>query len=367
MRIAVRTDASHQIGIGHFMRCLTLADALKQRRAEIRFVSRNLPKYLRGMVETRGYELIMLDSRASETITADLPHAHWLGTSQDVDAQGTIRAISDQTWDWLVVDHYALDARWESALRQSTRNILVIDDLADRQHDCDILLDQNYFVDALTRYDCLTSKDCGMLLGPGFALLRNEFARARARLRKRDGKIRRILVFFGGSDLGNETLRALQVLQKINHSGIAIDVVIGPQNLYRNEVEAFAASMEDVATHYNVPNMAELIAGADLYIGAAGTTTWERCCLGLPSQVITVASNQVQATRDLESLGVLTYLGESCSVTAEQVTTAVTDCILSPLRMVEQSEKCLALVDGRGASRCVDTMIQFSREDHGQE
>lgn len=367
MRIAVRIDASRQIGIGHFMRCLTLADALKQRGVELRFVSRYLPTHLRDMLEARNYEFIILNSKANNNITGDLPHAHWLGISQDADAQDTIQALSGQAWDWLVVDHYALDARWESVLRQAVRHVLVIDDLADRQHDCDILLDQNYYVNMLTRYDRLTSKACRMLLGPNFALLRDEFIMARTKIRKRDGKIRRILVFFGGGDLGNETLKALQALQKINCSELAIDVIIGQQNSYRNDLEIFAASLENVTTHFNVSNMSDLVAAADLYVGAAGTTTWERCCLGLPSLVITVAANQVKATRDLDCSGVLTYLGESCSVTAEQITFAIAECISSPSRMIKQSEKGLALVDGRGVSLCVESIIQCTKADAGKE
>lgn len=135
------------------MRCLTLADALKQRGAQIRFVSRQMPKHLRDMLREKSHECTPLNSRSNEEAADDLPHSHWLGTSQAADAQKTLQALSAQTWDWLVVDHYALDARWESALRGMVRRILVIDDLADRVHDCDVLLDQNLYEDMDTRRD----------------------------------------------------------------------------------------------------------------------------------------------------------------------------------------------------------------------
>src|SRR3990172_6780187 len=139
MNVVFRVDATVQIGTGHFMRCLTVADALKQRGAQIRFISRLLPEYFRGMLTAKGLEFMPISGGSSATITDGLAHGHWLGTGQDADAHESSHALSDRVWDWLVVDHYALDARWESALRQTATCILVIDDIADREHDCDVL------------------------------------------------------------------------------------------------------------------------------------------------------------------------------------------------------------------------------------
>ena len=144
MRIAIRTDASSQIGTGHFMRCLTLANGLTERGAKIRFVSRHLPEHLRSMLAEKGHEFVSLDSTQNEMAMDELAHAHWLGVSQAQDAADSIRMLSDEAWDWLVIDHYALDIRWESALRRITKRIMVIDDLADRQHDCGVLLLQSF-------------------------------------------------------------------------------------------------------------------------------------------------------------------------------------------------------------------------------
>ena len=128
--IAFRTDASNQIGTGHFMRCLTLAEALKKHGAKIRFVSSELPVHLHDMLAAKDIELASLDSNTSTSPTGDLAHAHWLRSSQKQDAHATINALSDELWDWLIVDHYALDTRWESMLRQVTKKIMVIDDIA---------------------------------------------------------------------------------------------------------------------------------------------------------------------------------------------------------------------------------------------
>jgi UDP-2,4-diacetamido-2,4,6-trideoxy-beta-L-altropyranose hydrolase len=341
MRIAFRVDASLVIGSGHVMRCLTLADEMRSRGSHPLFLCRELPGDLISFIESRGYPVVRLK------IAEDLC---W----EEDARQCTSALLADGGVEWLVVDSYNLDASWESLLRSAARRLFVIDDLADRPHDCDVLLDQNYYLDAATRYDGLTPAHCRTLIGPAFTLLRGEFQATRTKLRERDGHIRRILVFFGGSDLGNETLKTVQAIDTLNQPAIAVDVIIGQQNPHRNDLESYASILPGVTTHFNVSNMAEMVAAADLYVGAAGTTTWERCCLGLPSLVITVAANQVQATRDLDQLGVLTFLGDSSSVTSEQIAAAIRDCMSAPERMKSQANKGLQLVDGRGALRCVE-------------
>ncbi len=170
MKIAFRCDASIQIGSGHFMRCLTLADALKKQGALIRFVSRDLPEHLRDMLAAKGMEFAALKNEAAETPAGDLAHSHWLGTSQMQDVQDTAQALADQTWDWLVVDHYALDVRWESAMRTHARHIMVIDDIADRQHDCEVLLDQNFYADMQTTLYRQGSRTLPIIIGATLCL-----------------------------------------------------------------------------------------------------------------------------------------------------------------------------------------------------
>ncbi len=198
MKIAIRVDASFQIGTGHFMRCLTLADTLKQRGAEIRFICRYLPDYLQDSLRKSGYEFKLLTSVSTEVVEGDLVHSSWLGTCQHIDAQDSVHALSDSKWDWLIVDHYALDAQWESAVRAVSKKILVIDDIADRLHDCDLLLDQNYYANMDSRYKGKVPLYCRLLLGPRYALLRDEFRQLREKVKLRTGPVKRILVFFGG-------------------------------------------------------------------------------------------------------------------------------------------------------------------------
>jgi UDP-2,4-diacetamido-2,4,6-trideoxy-beta-L-altropyranose hydrolase len=291
MRIAFRVDASLQIGTGHFMRCLTLANALKQRGARVRFVSRHMPEYLREMLAANGHEFVLLEGNPTEVASGDIPHAHWLGTSQEVDAQSSIKALSDQTWDWLVVDHYALDSRWESVLRNAARHILVIDDIADRQHDCNLLLDQNLYEDMATRYAGKVPPDCQLLLGPRYALLRDEFRRMREGIKPRAGEGRRVLVFLGGMDAENYTGTVIDALANADLADLHVDVVIGSRHPCRDSIEAKCVQ-HGFSCHVQTHRMAELMAEADLAIGAGGSATWERCCLGLPTLTICVADNQ---------------------------------------------------------------------------
>ena len=230
MKSAIRVDASGQIGTGHLMRCLTLADALKPSGAQIRFVSRHMPEHLRVMLSSNGHEFALLNGVSSEQTAYGSSYAHWLGVSQAQDARDTTHALFGQTWDWLIVDHYALDAGWETALRSSAKYILVIDDIADRQHDCDVLLDQNFYADMDTRYTGKVPAHCQLLLGPRFALLREEFRRMREHIKPRIGPVKRVLIFFGGVDAENYTLCAIEALACLSNSDLNVGVVIGAQH-----------------------------------------------------------------------------------------------------------------------------------------
>ena len=188
---AVRADATLQIGAGHVMRCLSLADALLRRGARVRFVCRGLPAAYATLVRGSGCELAELTGPAAQ------------------DASGTRQALSGSAWDWLIVDHYGLDARWEAEVRPCAGRALVIDDLANRNHECDVLLDQNVLSPERTPYANRVPRDCRLLLGPQYALLRKEFSRLRDSSLATRGKVRRLLVLMGGMDAGNETGKAI--------------------------------------------------------------------------------------------------------------------------------------------------------------
>lgn len=356
-KILIRTDASVQIGTGHVMRCLTLADELRGRGAEVIFVCREFDGNLCDYIEEKGYVVhrLPVSNEQGHNIEGNLKHAAWLGADWQTDARQVEEIIKsfEIAPDWLVADHYALDERWEGYLWPYYKKIMVIDDLADRVHDCDLLLDQNFYENLESRYDDLVPSGCKKLLGPKYALLRPEFREARKKLRKRDGHVKRIMVFCGGSDPTNEMLKVLKVIKGLKQPDIAVDIVIGMCNLHRESIENFVASMSNVRCHINVNNMVKLMDRADLFIGSAGITTWERCCLGLPSLVITIAENQEKATTDLADIEVLHYLGKSEQTSNDDIANMFDYYLCHPSLLVNYSKASMKLVDGNGVSRCV--------------
>ena len=336
--VAIRVDSSERIGSGHLMRCLTLAERLRKDGADVHFISRDLAGSLHRLVEEHGFPLHLLPQHeADPNLTG---YAAWLTVPQVVDAEETRTILRQiQPVERLVVDSYALDAAWEQSLRPFVREIFVIDDLANRPHECDILLDQNFYREMQHRYDGLVPPNCKRLLGPSHALLREEFYEARKKLRPRDGSLRRILVFYGGSDPTYETEKVIHALLQMRLTSVDVDVVVGGSNSRRTQIEELCAAHGFLHYHCQVSNMAELMAHADLCLGAGGTTTWERCFLGLPSIVTAVAENQIQICEDCAAAGYIYYLGRWDEVTVGDIAAAVQRCII-PQTLREMQRSC---------------------------
>ncbi len=336
MDIFFRADASEIIGTGHVMRCLTLAEELKQHGVNINFVCREEAGNLNGLIEQGGFRVHPLPANLD-----------WV--SDRVQTQKIIESQS-RLPEWLVIDHYDIDIVWESSFRGQVRKIMVIDDLANRQHDCDILLDQNYNLDE-NRYQGLLSGQCMQLLGSEYALLRVQFRKIKERLHTRSGKVKRIMVFMGGADPSNETCKVLRGIQMINCPDIAIDVVIGASNIHAGEVESLAAQISNVVCHNHVENMAELMVASDLSVGASGTTTWERCSVGLPSLVIITANNQKDIAGNLGNKGIVINLGWFEDVTDKDIACALESLLDKPDIIRRMSHKSMDVVDTLGTER----------------
>ena len=322
----IRADASEQIGSGHLMRCLTLADQMRREGTEVHFICRDLVGNLNHLVHEQGFPLHVLPRHADDPSLSG--YAAWLTVAQETDARETgevLRILAPIMR--LVVDSYALDEVWERIVRPLVSEIFVIDDLANRRHDCDILLDQNFYRAMQHRYDGLVPPSCKLLLGPSYALLREEFYAAKKKLRQRDGHLRRILVFYGGSDITHETEKAVRALLHLSLSAVDVDVIIGGSNAHRMQIEELCAPHDFLHTYCAVSNMAEFMANADLCLGAGGTTTWERGFLGLPAIVTAIAENQLEICRDCADAGLIYYLGRCDEVTENDIASAVSDTI----------------------------------------
>jgi UDP-2,4-diacetamido-2,4,6-trideoxy-beta-L-altropyranose hydrolase len=340
MNVVFRADASELIGHGHVRRTLTLAKKLRASGATIEFVSREYPGNLCDFVEENGFSVSRLPAPGSGAL------------SWHEDADLTRAAISKRSspTDWLVVDHYDLDHRWEGALRPSARRIMVIDDLANREHNCDLLLDQNLVAGLGQRYTGKVLGGSGLLLGPAYALLEAAYTELHDRARPRGGPVRRILISFGGADADNLCARSLSAFTSLNRSGIEVDIAIGESSPHLAALRKLAAPHRNVRVHAGTRSLALLLSEADLAIGAAGTTTWERLCLGVPSFVVTVAPNQEPGAAELNRLGLIRLVGDKGHASESSIASAL-DKVFQTGLDESWSKSCLATVDGRGTDR----------------
>lgn len=358
-----RVDASLLIGAGHVMRCLTLADRLRVEGADCSFVCREHVGHLCDLIEGRGYTVHRLPVGESISTNKDADplrgdHAGWLGTSEEEDAMLTAGLIaSDAPLDWIVVDHYALGARWERALRSSCRKMFAIDDLADRAHDCDVLLDQNLGRSA-SDYGDLVPTSCERLIGPKYALLRPEFTALRAAsvARRTDGKCRSILVTMGGVDRDNVTGAVLEALDTADlPAHLRLIAVLGASAPWKDAVKARVRDMHlETELVVDANNMAERMRDADLAIGAAGSTSWERCCMGLPTLQVVLADNQRQIARALADCGAAVSIERQRL--AERMGTACARLLRDPRAMIAMSNAAASVTEGLGASRVTGSL-----------
>lgn len=356
MRFVFRTDASTQIGTGHVMRCLTLADELTRQGHQCRFICREHEGHLGDLIASKGYELTLLSgSRSDRQLPYDLlenAHAQWLGAPWQQDALQTLEVPFSLEEDWLVIDHYALDYRYERQLRPYARRIMVIDDLADRAHDCDLLLDQN-LGRSEADYKDLVPDNCHLMIGPRYALLRPEFLefRERSLLRRVEPELRRIIVSMGGTDMPNTTATILRALERSPlPSSLSLDVVMGSRAPWLAQIYEFSAkSRFNCDVNIDVHNMAERMTLADLSIGAAGSTSWERCALGLPTIAASQAQNQSSILDALSGAEAAVKL--SIPITENELTSSLNRFFQHPGKLVSMSKKAAQVCDGMGITR----------------
>lgn len=363
MRVAIRVDSSPVIGTGHVMRCLTLAEYCRERGDEVVFISRDHPGNISGLVEQRGFKLLRLPYSAelgSDSSTDE--YASWLGVSWESDAKQSQAAIANLATrvDWLVVDHYALDRKWQNQLRSVADRIMVIDDLANRSHECDLLLDQNLFDEPEERYGHLVGERCRFLLGPQHSLLRPEFIEARQDLRVRSGVVDTVLVFFGGADPTNETAKALEALIALGDRQPVADIVVGSICPHQDELMDTCHGHANLRIHVDSTNMAELMANADLAIGGGGTSTWERCYLGLPCLTVTIADNQREMTEAVAGRKAAWNLGWRESVTSEEIKQRLLHLLGSPEEVRTVGENAQSIMRGynNGCPSVVKLMME---------
>ena len=363
MKVAIRTDASHAIGSGHLMRCLALASEMRRSGWSVKFITSGREKKWISLVHQYGFEYVLINTLIDSSLTfRNFDDAITKSVSSNFsmawrnDVIETKKALRGEIFDWIVVDHYNLDVRWESAVRPCTKRILVIDDLADREHDCEILLDCVY---GRTNddYAKLVPAGCKLLLGTSYALLRPEFSKWRNYAldrRQECDVVKKVLVSLGGVDKENLTGLVLDTLQKVEwDANVMIEVVVGHGFKHKRCIKEQIASIPlRVALDIGVDDMGRRIAEADLGIGGFGISTWERFCLGLPSVNIVTENNQINA------IGMLQRELFSGLIYSDSIKTSLTTYIekISSDKSVYRklAECCSLLVDGSGLPRTVN-------------
>jgi UDP-2,4-diacetamido-2,4,6-trideoxy-beta-L-altropyranose hydrolase len=359
MRVAIRADASNYMGTGHIVRCLTLANSLRDNNNEVEFICRDHPGNLISTIKKQNFEVRTLPSLNNE-ISVKPNYTGWLGETPENDAQQTIDVIDELNPDWLVIDHYEIDEKWEKKVRPYCKNIMVIDDLANRKHDCDMLLDQNFYFDYEEPYKELLPAKCKQLIGPEYVLLKPEYALYRNKKKSHNEQIKKILLFFGGSDNSNMTSSALKALSLPEFQQIKLDVVVGINNRKKQEIFKLAEKRLNTVLYTKpLDHLAELMFKADFSIGGGGATTWERMCMGLPSLVIALAENQFPLSKKLAERNYIRFIGYAKEISTNDISNALRQEILSK----EYKERAILgsnLCDGNGVNKIVKTLSQYA-------
>jgi len=354
MNVVFRCDASFEIGSGHVMRCLTLAKRLQKRGAICSFVCVDQAANMVELINAAGFDCVLLnlDSEANAQEVNKLFHSAWLGHSQKRDAELFCKLLDarDGQSDWVVVDHYSLDVDWENRVKNHFQGlrIFVIDDLADRSHDCDILLDQNFSPDMLSRYGGKLPAHCKVFLGPKYFLLKEDFKSFSGF--PKSGTLQNggsVFVFMGGLDAVNASVPIVEVLlsEWLQKFVRRINIVVGRNYSYKKQLEQLADDQR-LRVSVQLPSLHPMLMEAILGIGAGGGNMYERCALGLPCVVYAVAPNQIEASKALADYGAITYAGDWADFKPEVLSKLLTEFFENSENAVLMSEKCFSLKIG---------------------
>ncbi|MBP2077995.1 UDP-2,4-diacetamido-2,4,6-trideoxy-beta-L-altropyranose hydrolase [Oceanobacillus polygoni] len=361
MKVFIRTDASTGIGTGHVMRCLVLAEELRKKNVSVTFVCRRLSGNLIEYIKSKSFTVISLPTPTNSN--PDQDDENWLKLNWKTDVRQTINAIGKQPdKDWLIIDHYAIDKKWERTIKPMVKKLMVIDDLANRQHDCDLLLDQNLYRNLDKRYEKWIPSYTTTLLGPTYLLLRQEF-RDIQYVEKKSDNVKRILISFGGSDPTNETMKAIKAIKLMNQPDIAVDIVIGFSNQNYSAIKKYCEDIPNIKIHYQIDYLAELMAKADLAIGAGGSTTWERCYVRLPAITIETATNQSEILSYLSEIGVICHLGLSKEVAEQDIANQLMHIINNPEMLKGMMDASKLMMRDFNESLVVDRLLEENNDD----
>ena len=359
MKVLFRVDSSRVIGSGHLMRCLALANGIRNiLNGDIIFVCKELNGNLNEIVIERGYKLIRLNKNSEGYV-----HRKYSkdddNMAQKKDAYETIKKIGNSRYDWIITDNYFLDDNWKHYLKDNTKYFFDIDDLFKKTKYSNLILNQAPKLVSESRYQGLIQKKSKLILGPKYALIDNNYIVYRKNSTSHNGKIKKILISYGGSDETDETVKAIKAINYINNDRLTINVVIGKAYLNINRLKDIIVNKQNINIYHQARNMAELIIDADLALGGGGGSTWERMCLGLPSIVTTTSDDQISVPY-LHNEGLLIWIGRAKDVKICNLKKVINNTINNPADLIKLSDKCKNYIDGNGVNRTVNILNEYS-------
>tara|TARA_Y100000590_G_scaffold43848_1_gene46700 strand:+ start:22807 stop:23871 length:1065 start_codon:yes stop_codon:yes gene_type:complete len=344
----VLVDASTKIGSGHIFRCLTLSQELKTIFSKIIFLTSDDSKAIIENIKPNDIQTIHISSFKNLKLQ-DYTH--------EFETIKKILLDYSQDENFLLIDHYDIDSNFELMLKNLFLRIFVIDDLANRKHSCDLLIDHGYYKDLDNRYNKFVTKNTTKLLGPKYMIIRPEFRNISKKNLERQTTLKKILITFGSVDESNECEKALDALCSLNEKKFEINVIAGTYNKNFSNLIKKYKKYENINIFQYVKNLEILMSNSDLCIGAGGTTNLERCCVGIPSIVTIVAENQKEGINFLGESGNVINLGLAEYVTTETYIDALNKLDLKLLFQMSQKNK--KLVDGLGCTRIKQEIIKI--------
>lgn len=347
MKIIFRVDSGLHIGFGHVMRCMTFARHLKKSGHDVRFLTRDHIGNISDIIKQE-FSCILLEGGVQDIgVCKDGDYSTWLLTTMEQEVEDFNRVVTDiDGCDLAIIDHYSLDFRFEKSIK--TKKIFVIDDLL-RGHHCDYLLDQNISANLDIYRKLNTKKMCRYFIGPEYALLREEFSKYRPQSTKVFRDKKQILAFFGGSDITSECRKVVDALVSLDVD-VSLNVILA--ETHRDYTHIYQAVRNDsrINLYSFIDNIALLMSQVDVCFGAAGSTSWERACLGVPSFIVTVAENQKKIATSLRNQNVSYYVGDANQLTSGDWKSVF--CMLENSDLLtNMSRNSLAICDGLGVSR----------------
>jgi UDP-2,4-diacetamido-2,4,6-trideoxy-beta-L-altropyranose hydrolase len=351
MKILIRVDSGSIIGTGHVMRCFNLINNLKilSNNIEAEFICRYHNNNIINLIKPY-YNVHILP--ITNNVTLD--NKTWLGSTLQSDIQYTQSILKQNTYDILLIDHYSIDYHWEYSMKFLVSKIIVIDDLFNRKHYCDILIDQNIYNH--NPYVDLVPNHCKVLLGTDYLILNPIFLNYNNNNKSLSSNKIIIHISFGGSDIHNLTNKILNTVinnkDRIHrYSDIMFDVIIGKANCNYNDIKERYSNYNNIRIYYSVNNMVDLLYNSSFCIGSTGTSIYERIYMNKPSISITIADNQINIADTLHNKRLTNYIGHYDTFTDSMLIDYINIMINN-----YKDSYFNNIIDGKGCHRILDML-----------